>query len=269
MKVRCVLRTIALLGLVLALAIPVRAGFSVEMTPARLELKADPGKTVRASVRLRTRGLATQKVEIAKGHFGLTEDLTPVFDHPKDAPQSAASWLTLSQTAFSINPNQEKLLRLEFRVPAGTFPGCYRAAVFIAPPPPEGKEKKQGAVMMLRGRLALLIYLTVGGARPNGVIKAWEWRPPQPGKPLAPSFQVVNQGNAHLRLLGIARVTGPDGRKYETAVPGVPVLPGQSAWVSLEFTESGPVPGSPVSIEASLDLGQGEKKISATLTGRK
>ncbi len=269
MKVRCILRGAAVLGLFLGLTGPAQAGFSLEMTPARLELKADPGKTIRASVRLRTRGNATQKVEIAKGHFGLTDDLTPVFDDPKDAPYSAAAWLTLSQTGFSINPNQDKLLRLEFRVPAGTPPGDSRAAVFIAPPPPETKEKKPGAVMVLRGRLAFLVYLTVGGAKPNGVIKAWEWRPSQPGKPLAPSFQVVNQGTAHLRLLGIARVAGPDGKKYEAIVPAVPVLPGQTAWVHLEFTEAGPPPGSPASIEASIDLGQGEKKISANLPGRK
>ena len=108
---------VALLGLLL-MASGAQAGLSIQMSPARLEIQANPGKTVRAAVKLRTRGRATQKVEVTKGFFGLTDDLAPVFDAPKDAPQSAAAWITLSNTSFSINPNQEKLLRLEISVPA-------------------------------------------------------------------------------------------------------------------------------------------------------
>jgi hypothetical protein len=62
---------------------PVWAAFSVEMTPARLELKADPGKTLRAAIKFRTRGRGSQKVEITKGHFGLDDEGVPLFDTPQ------------------------------------------------------------------------------------------------------------------------------------------------------------------------------------------
>jgi len=255
--------------LVLCLSSGAQAGLSIEMSPARMEIQANPGKTVRAVVKLRTRGRATQKVEVTKGFFGLTDDCTPVFDPPKDAPQSAAAWISLSNTSFSINPNQEKLLRLEISVPAQAQTGGYRAAIFFTPPQPDTKTKKQGATLFLQGRLALLIYVTVGEAKPDGEIKAWEWRRLQPGKPDKIAFQVTNRGTAHLRLAGVAQVSDNQGKKYEAMVAGLPVLPGRTAWIPLEFQESGPVPGSPVSINAAIDLGQGEKRIYAQVGGRK
>lgn len=245
------------------------AGFSVEMTPARLELKADPGKTLRVAIKFRTRGRGSQKVELTKGHFGLDDEGAPLFDTPKDAPQSAAAWITINQTNFTINPNQERILRMEVTVPPQTPPGGYRAALYIAPPAGDAKSKEGGATVFLQGRMALLIYVTVGGAKPDGQIKAWEWRRIPPGKEDSLAFQVTNQGNAHLRLVGVVRVVDTQGQKYDAIVPGMPVLPRQLTWVPLEFPEKAPPRGSAVTIEGAIDLGQGEKRINAQVGGRK
>jgi P pilus assembly chaperone PapD len=248
---------------------PLWAAFSVEMTPARLELKADPGKTLRAAIKFRTRGRGTQKVEITKGHFGLDDEGVPLFDTPRDGAQSAAAWITLNQTSFAINPRQERILRLEVTVPPQTPPGGYRAALYVMPPPGDTKTKEGGATVFLQGRLALLIYVTVGGAKPDGQIKAWEWRRIPPGKEDSLAFQVTNQGKAHLRLAGVVQVVDAQGQKYDAIVPGLPVLPGQSQWVPLDFPEKAPPPGSAVTIDGSVDLGQGEKRINAQVGGRK
>jgi len=257
------------LGLMLLAAGPAPAGFAVEMTPARLELKVEPGKTARAAVKLRTRGRMLQKVEVSTGAFGLNDEGSPVFDNPKDAPVSAAKWITASNQEFKINPNQDKLLRLEVNVPPGTPPGGYRAAVFIAPPKDDAKSKKTGANVFLVGRLALLVYVTVGGATPDGTVKSWEWRQLPPAKSDNLALQVTNQGTAHLRLAGVARVTDSQGKAYDAVVPGVPVLQGQTRWVSLEFVEGAPTPKSAVSIDATIDLGRGEKRINAHVGDRK
>ena len=257
-----------MVGLMLVPAGPAQAGFAVEMTPARLELKAQPGKTVRAAVKLRTRERSIQNVEVRTGSFGLNEEGSPVFNNPKDAPQYAAAWITTSNTEFKINHMQEKLLRLEVNVPPGTAPGGYRAAVFITPPKEDAKTKA-GANVFLVGQLALLIYVTVGGATPQGVINKWEWRQIPPAKTESLAFQVANQGNAHLRLAGLAGVTDKQGKKYEAFVPGVPVLQGQSRWVGLEFQEGSPPPKSAVNIDATIDLGQGEKRINANVGEKK
>jgi hypothetical protein len=251
------------------LTAPAWAGFSLEMSPARFELKADPGKTVRAVVKLRTKGRGSQKIEVTKGHFGLTEDGGPQFDSPKDAARSAAAWINFNQTEFSILPMQEKLLRLEITVPSQTPAGGYRAAVYLTPPSGEEKTKAGGANVFLQGRLALLIYVTVGGARPDGQIKAWEWRRIPPGKEDSLACQVGNQGNAHLRLAGVVQVEDDRGEKYDAIVPGVPVLPGQRAWTALEFKGKTPSPGSPVTITGAIDLGRGEERIHAQVGGRR
>jgi len=248
---------------------PAWAGFSVEMTPARLELNVDPGKTVRAAIKLRTRGRGAQKVEVIRGYFGLDEEGSPLFDTPKDAPQSAAAWISINQTALTINPNQEKVLRMELAVPPQTLPGGYRAALYIMPPVADAKSKESGATVFIQARIALLIYVTVGGARPDGQIKAWQWRRIPPGKTDSLAFQVTNQGNAHLRLAGVVQVVDPQGQKYDAMVPGVPVLPGQLTWVPLEFPEKAPPPGSAVTIDGAIDLGKGEQRINAQVGGRR
>jgi P pilus assembly chaperone PapD len=245
------------------------AGFSVEMTPARLELKADAGKTIRAAIKLHTRGRGSQKVEVTKGYFGLDDVGAPLFDTPKDAPQSAAAWITINPTGFNINPNQERIVRMEITVPPQTPPGGYRAALYIAPPAAEAKSKEGGATVFLQGRLALLIYVTVGGARPDGQIKTWSWHRIPPGQEDSLALQVANQGNAHLRLAGVVQVVDPQGQKYDAIVPGVPVLPGQLVWVPLDFPEKAPPPGSAVTIEGAIDLGRGEQRINAQVGGRK
>jgi P pilus assembly chaperone PapD len=265
----CCLKTALVLGLILLWAGLAQAGFSVEMTPARLELKANPGKTLRAAIKLRTRGRGAQKVEVTKGHFGLDDEGAPLFDTPQDGPQSAAAWVTINQTSFTINPNQERLLRLEVTVPPQTPSGGYRAALYVTPPPGDAKSKEGGATVFLQGRLALLIYVTVGAAKPDGQVKAWEWRQISPGKEASLAFQVNNQGNAHLRLAGVAQIVDAQGQKYDAIVPGLPVLPGQSQWVPLDFPEKTPPVGSAVTIEAAIDLGQGEKRIHAQVGGRK
>lgn len=256
-----------LLGLALLPNLPAWGGFAVEMAPARLELKVDPGKKVRAAIGLRTRSRMAQEVEVTKGYFGLTADGVPVFDKPEDASESAAGWITLSQDRLKIFPRQRKRLRLAVDVPPGTPPGGYRAAIFFTPPQAEGKTRT-GANVFIQGRLALLIYVTVGGAKADGQIKAWEWRQVPPKKEQRLAFQVTNQGTAHLRLAGVAQVTDSQGDKFEALVPGVPVLPRQTRWIPLEFIEGRPSPGSEVNIEATIDLGQGEKKIRAQVGGR-
>ena len=258
-------------GLVAGLLLPgsAGAGFSVEMTPARLELKADPGKTIRAAIKLRTRGRGSQKVEVTTGYFGLNDDGAPLFDPPKGAPQSAAAWITLNQTGFTIHPRQEKILRLEIAVPPQTTPGGYRAALYLAPLAAETKSKEGGATVFMQGRLALLIYVTVGGARPDGQIKVWEWRRIPPGKQDSLACQVINQGNAHLRLAGVVQVVNAQGEKYDAIVPGAPVLPGQRTWVPLDFPEKAPSPGSAVTITGAIDLGRGEERINAQVGGRR
>jgi len=248
---------------------PAWAGFAVEIAPARLELKVDPGKTVRAAIKLKTRGRGAQKVEVTKGHFGLDDTGTPHFDTPKDTSKSAAAWITVNQTEFTINPTQERILRMELTVPPGTPPGGYRATLYIAPPKGDAKSKDRGASVFLQGRLALIIYVTVGGAKPDGEIKAWEWRKLPPGKQESLALQVNNRGNAHLRLAGVVQVVDAQGQKYDAIVSGMPVLPGQLAWIPLDFQEKAPPPGSAVTIDGAIDLGQGEKRINARVGGRK
>ena len=257
------------MGLLLLPALPVQAGFAVEMTPARLELKVDAGKTTRSAVKLRTRERMVQKVEVRTGYFSLNNEGSPVFDNPKDMSQSAAAWITASSPEFKINPNQDKLLRLEVNVPPVTPPGGYRAAVFIAPPKEDTKSKKEGANVFLVGQLALLVYVTVGGATADGVVKSWEWKQIPPAKSEGLAFQVTNQGTAHLRLAGIAEVKDSQGKKFDAVVPGVPVLQGQTRWVPLEFVEGTPALKSAVDIDATIDLGRGEKRINAHVGERK
>jgi hypothetical protein len=58
-----------------------------------------------------------------------------------------------------------------------------------------------------------------------------------------------------------------DGKKYEGSVVSVPVLPGQSRWVPLEFSGAKPAPGTILQLNLRIELGQGEQQVDIALNG--
>lgn len=235
-------------------------GFSLGISPVRWEAEGRPGDTLRNVVTLNSGTRAIQKVVISAGYWTLNEAGVPVFDRPDTMPDSAASWVRFHPQEVTVYPRQRKTVRISIRIPEETPSGSYLVALFFQPPAEEQAGESGAATVFIRGRLALPIYVRVGDARPDGKILEAAWKTLD-GKGQLPALKVNNQGNAHLRMNGFFSAHSSAGAKFEGIVPGLPLLPGQSRWIPLEFQGEKPPPGSELELTLRIDLGEGERKV--------
>jgi hypothetical protein len=252
----------SLLSVLALLGLPgqARAGFSLGISPVRWEASGKPGETVRNVVKLRSGAAAKQDVKVTVCDWTLTEDGAPVFDQPGSMAASAAAWVRLEPDALSVYPRQEKMVRVSIAIPSTISPGSYRAALLFEAPGADQKNGEEGAAnVFIRGRLALPIYITVGDARPDGEILGIAWHD-IPGRGLTLALRVRNGGNAHLRTGGFFSARSQSKSTFEGIVAEVPILPGQTRWVPMEFQEENPPPGAALDLTLHIDLGRGERE---------
>jgi len=244
------------------------AAFELGISPVRWEASGNPGDTLRIAVALASGARTVQAVQVRVGDWTLTEDGAPLFAQAGELPNSAAAWLRLQPEEMSIRPRQRKIVRVSLKIPEGTPQGSYVAALFFSQPQEEAEGREAAASMFIRGQLAFLIYVTVGDAKPDGEILECAWRELASGKSLSPAVKIRNRGDAHLRVNGVASARAPSGKTFEAALPGVPILPGQTRWVYVGFPEPGPSAGEPLDLTLRLDLGRGEEEVKTRIEGK-
>lgn len=258
--------TLALLNLFAFVALPfqARAGFSLSISPVRWEAAGKPGETVRNVVKLRSGAGAMQNVKVTVCDWTLTEDGAPLYDKAGSMADSAAVWIRLQPDELSVYPRQEKVVRVSVEIPSTVPPGSYRAALLFEPPGAEQKGVEGAASVFIRGRLAFPVYVTVGDARPDGEVLETAWHE-VPAKGLALALKIRNRGNAHLRMNGFFSGTSRTKSTVEGIISGVPILPGQTRWVPMEFQGESPPPGADLDLTLHVDLGRGERELKRTV----
>jgi len=258
--------TLALLNLLAFVALPFQAqgGFSLSISPVRWEAAGKPGETVRNVVKLRSGAGAMQNVKVTVCDWTLTEDGAPVYDKAGSMTDSAAAWIRLEPDELSVYPRQEKGVRVSIEIPSAVPPGSYRAALLFEPPGAEQKGVEGAASVFIRGRLAFPIYVTVGDARPDGEILETAWHE-VPGNGLTLAMKIRNGGNAHLRVSGFFSGTSGSKSTFEGIVSEVPILPGQTSWVPMEFQGESPPPGADLDLTIHVDLGRGEREFKVNV----
>ena len=80
-----------------------------------------------------------------------------------------------------------------------------------------------------------------------------------------PTLKVQNRGNAHLRMNGFFSASTLSGDRFEGIIPGLPILPGHTRWIPLEFRGKEPTSESDLDLTLNLDLGDGERKFEITV----
>ena len=260
--------TLALLNLLAFVALPfqARAGFSLSISPVRWEAAGKPGETVRNVVKLRSGAGAMQHVKVTLGDWTLTEDGAPLYDKAGSMADSAAAWVRLEPDELSVYPRQEKMVRVAIEIPTTVPPGSYRAALLFEPPGAEQKGVEGAASVFIRGRLAFPIYVTVGDARADGKILETAWHE-VPGRGLTLAMKILNGGDAHLRVSGFFSATSRSKPTFEGIVSEVPILPGQTRWVPMEFQGETPPPGADLDLTIHVNLGRGERELKVNVQG--
>lgn len=221
-------------------------GQALEIAPPVLNIRANPGETVRSKISLRDVSTSPLVVKnqvndfIANGEDGTPRILLDETE-AEPSPYSLKEWIQ-ALPEFTLQPREVTELPLTIRVPADATPGGYYAVIrFTATPP--GLE---GSGVSLSASLGTLVLLRVNGdakeemsieqfaATKNGDVKhLFE------SAPINFSTRVKNSGSSHEQPTGQIAVKDMFGNAVGN--------------VNVNLTQSNVLPGSIRRFEHALD----------------
>jgi len=247
----------------LLLTAPVAAlaqeSLSIEVTPLRVELKLGVGATHTQVVTLRNDAKKPIKIRARVDDWYLSKDGTPQFKPADPAyPFSAASWLRVNPPEQLVAAGATALVRFSTTVPAGTRDGGYRCAVMFEFDPPDADPAARSRDVMFRGRVATLLYATVGNPVPNVDLTDLQVRTPKDGPPSVVAT-LANTSRTHVRTKGTLAIYDGAGKLVrQLALPNVPVLPGSEREVSIPTAAENDarLPPGKYRVEVRIDVGQ-------------
>lgn len=145
------------LGLGLLCAITPLQAQALTASPIKIELNADPGKTVTSQFKLYNEGKTTETFYILAQNFEAKgEDGTPTLVSGTDG---LAGWIE-PINSVTIGPKEYKTIPLAITVPKSAEPGGYFAAILSSTVPPTTKDNQN---VLLEGQVGTLVLLQVNG----------------------------------------------------------------------------------------------------------
>ncbi len=254
---------IALATALLLAAAQVNAqAFSAQVMPPRFEAAAKPGETYRNVIEIRHESTVPARYIMRTADWSLDAAESPVFEYALQ-PGSCRPWVGIEAPELRMSPNSSRRYRFEVAVPADAPAGQCRFAIMI-----EGEPQMSGSGVPIAGRIAVVVYLNVGGAAANLAVTGSQSLKEE-GATL-PALRVANRGNAHGRLEGMVDGTDADGKRWTLAPANSPILPGATRVIALRpvtdaAQTAAPVIRFPIVIKGSLDWGSQRIAVDATI----
>jgi len=209
---------------------PVRADdFAVAASPARFELTARPGAVVRGVLEIDNAAPSSATYSVKTADWALDPNAAALFSDALQ-PGSCRPWVAIERHEITVSGHGSYRFRFEAAVPAAAPPGECRFAILV-----QGKEQpvntKTGVIFPVAGRLGVIVYITVGDAKPRlstvgGVVAQVNGEP-------TPTLLVRNDGSAHGRLSGFLSGVDAKGARLEFTPATLPILPGETRRIPL------------------------------------
>ncbi len=233
MKSSCWISTTIALLCALATSGPASAaGFAAYLSPPRFELKADPGETLRQTITIGNDSVEDASYEIRTADWDLKVDGGVIIHPPELQAASCRPWSRIERRTLALEPNANKRFRFEIAVPEDAPAGECRVALLITGSADSAITAEVGNVRLpVRGRVAAIIYVTIGDAKPDLVVAELGAQDRQGRR--VPVARMRNRGTAHGRPEGVLRAVDALGVTHELAVATLPVLPGQETDIPL------------------------------------
>lgn len=207
-------------------------GFAAIVSPPRFELFAKPGDKIRQIVEITNADSQSAKFYLKTADWALDKTGGVSFNEVLQAG-SCRPWVSIEKREITVSGGGKYRYRLEIAPPVDAPSGECRFALLI-----EGDEQAvktpNGPPVPLAGRIAVIVYVTVGSAVPKLEIAASEVA--LVNGEATPMLQVRNSGDAHGRLDGFLSGTDASGKKLEFSVSTLPILPGETRAISLTVT---------------------------------
>jgi fimbrial chaperone protein len=238
-------------------------GFSVLVAPPRYELKAKPGDIVRETLGINNPGNQPVTFLMRTADWDLTEDGAATFHAATLQPGSCRPWIRIERHEIRLPAQGKKRYRFEIHVPDDAVAGECRSALLVEAPPEDVVDARAGSLNLpVKGRIAVIIYLSIGNAAPELKLKNTllaEYNGLQ-----TPFLEIHNNGNAHGRTAGFVDAVDANGKRFEFEITPLPILPGQTRRVPLYqpvFDEQAPPPFTPpLQLKGTIEWEGGREK---------
>lgn len=241
-------------------------GEGVEVKPAIIQERVDPGGTYTYSVRARNVADTEKLFYITAADIkGADEDGRPIFAvEGETTAYDLSSWVTFSKKEVDLQPGQEVSISFTVKVPADASPGSHFGSILFSSDPP--RLAKSGAAVGLK--VGNIITLNISGE----VVEEMRLREFSTEKlvydapPVSFNTKVENLGNTLLRPHGIIQVTDMFGKEVgsvEVNETAAAVFPGgdriyKAVWEYEDFAFG--------RYQAILGVSYGDQ-VSKTVTG--
>lgn len=206
------------------------AGEQVSLTaiPPRLgddgSLRMSPGEKKQVNIRVSNSSSDTVSVRTTAQDFVVGEDgETPVVIDAADADNrwSLASWLTISPSAQTLNPNQSGQIEVLITVPEDALPGGHYAMITHQPNTSgidDGENDATSAQTSgVNQRVGTLLYVTVDGPiNEQAYIRELNIPNFQEFGPVPFSFKIENASDIHIRPQIGVEIRNFFGQKVDT-----------------------------------------------------
>ncbi len=213
-----------------------QAQFAAAVTPPRFEVSVQPGEVARQVLEITHAipGAGTYRVYTTDWSMDGGGALT-FYDTLQ--PGSCRPWVAIERKEVTVAMGTRVRYRFEVAPPVGVTPQECRFALMLESKPQDVKTSDTASFPM-NGRIGVIVYVAVGGAKP--VLEPGAASVGMFDARLTPMLSVRNTGNATGRLTGILKGTDAVGATIEFSPEAVPILPGQTRTIALQPYEPGP-----------------------------
>lgn len=119
---------------------------------------------------------------------------------------SAAAWIGVSPSTFTVKPHEKQILNYFIQVPADAKPGGHYAAL-VYQPKVDTQPKRTGGIVT--AQIGSLFYITVKGTvKENAQVTNFFANPLQEYGPVKLLTQIKNNGDLHITPTGSITLTG-------------------------------------------------------------
>lgn len=213
---------------------PATADVSLDVSPMRVQLHVMPGAEFTDAVEITNVGNEAVRIQAELEDWFLDEVGTPLYQRAGTIQQTASHWVDIAPKDFLIEPGETEYVRFTARVPETVNDGGYHCAIVISNRPIVTPNPASRTVSV-RGRIATMVYVTVGYPKRSARIENMVAVPGPNGQPRV-RLEIENDGKDFLRLAGTLNLMNGDRvTDHSVDLPDVPILPGTRRILELDL----------------------------------
>jgi len=215
--------SLVLMTAVLAALGPRAQALTLHFWPANISVRAKPGQIINRTFNLTLSGksAATRYKARIEDWWRSADNSSTFYAAPGTLGRSCGNWCSVNPIEAEVKPGEKLTVRVSLRVPDDAQPGGYWAALTLDEVPDPTAPKPAGVGMILRGSVAMGIFVEVPDAKRSARLTAIK----VVGDRV--SVTVCNDGNMPLRINPTFEFYRPGEEKAAAKVelPGEPLLP--------------------------------------------